>query len=123
MIFKRVRQQNAQRLKRILSRHSFIKIPEIYPDSSPSFLRFPIIIEDKPGTDRLFRLLSRAGIGVSRSYTRTLPEIFSNQGTDIQKRFPGAQTLADCLLTLPVHHLTDSDLARIESVFKKNLSN
>jgi perosamine synthetase len=111
------RQGNAQILTDLVSNYPSITIPKIPKGSQPVFLRFPILVEDQARSDRLYELLSKGGIGVSRSYTRTLPDIFSRQTTAVPKSFPGAERLADCLLTLPTHRLTAADIAWIEAAF------
>lgn len=108
---------NALVLTEIMCDLRFITRPQIQPYSQPVFLRFPFIVNDKGRADELFRLLSKAGIGISRSYTRTLPSIYSGRDSGSRKRYPMAEHLADCLLTLPTHRLSNSDIVRIESAF------
>jgi perosamine synthetase len=113
-----IRRRNAQRLMALLSDFQFVHLPEIPADSKPVFLRLPIILDEKPRADLLHHLLSKIGIGVSKSYFRTLPELFSSQYAPGPKNFPGAEHLADCLLTLPTHpFLSDDDFHRIHQVF------
>jgi dTDP-4-amino-4,6-dideoxygalactose transaminase len=112
------RRRNAQLLTDLVANYPFITIPKILKGSQPVFLRFPILVEDQVRSERLYQLLSKGGIGVSRSYTRTLPDIFSRQTTAAPEGFPGAERLADCLLTLPTHRLTADDVARIEAAFR-----
>lgn len=113
-----VRRRNSQILVNLISNYQFVTIPKVPPGGRSVYLRFPIIIEDKHLADSLFQVLSKAGIGVSRSYVRTLPDIFSSYDFAPPERFPGAERLADCLLTLPTHHLVkEDDIARIKTVF------
>lgn len=111
------RLQNALVLTEIMCQLRFITRPQIQPYSQPVFLRFPFIVKDKVRADKLFRLLSKAGIGVSRSYTRTLPDIYSGRDSGSRIRYPMAEHFADCLLTLPTHRLSNTDIVQIESAF------
>jgi perosamine synthetase len=114
-----LRRENAHRLIAFLANFEYVQIPKTPPESVPVFLRFPIILDQKIHTDLLYNRLSQAGIGVSRSYIRTLPDIFSCYHSADSKKFTGANHLAECLLTLPTHpYLKDDDFVRIEHVFE-----
>ncbi|MCA9950346.1 MAG: DegT/DnrJ/EryC1/StrS family aminotransferase [Anaerolineales bacterium] len=67
----------------------------------PIYLRLPILTGSLEGREQLYKRLWNEGIGVGRMYTRPLPAIFPGYA---QKRFPGAETIAQRLLTLPTHH-------------------
>jgi dTDP-4-amino-4,6-dideoxygalactose transaminase len=85
----------------------------------------PLVTASVEQADRLFHVLSREGIGVSRSYYRTLPDLYAVQlagrpGFLPGSNYPGAAHLAGCLLTLPTNsHLGDPDLARIARAFER----
>jgi dTDP-4-amino-4,6-dideoxygalactose transaminase len=70
-------------------------------------LRYPILARDRSTRDRIVRALGR--LGASPFYGRPLPairgipDIVREQGP-----FPGAQALADRLLTLPLHDRVSS---------------
>jgi perosamine synthetase len=109
---------NAERLMAQLAEFSFISLPEIPPDSEPVFLRLPIVVQREELANRLFNELWREGIGVSRSYWRTLPDMFSKELGTNERDYPGAVQLARCLLTLPTHtRLREEDFARISRAF------
>jgi perosamine synthetase len=116
---------NARRLMEVLARHSFVTLPEIPAAADPVFLRLPLVTASVGQADRLFHVLSREGIGVSRSYYRTLPDLYAVQlagrpGFLPGSNYPGAAHLAGCLLTLPTNsHLGDPDLARIARAFER----
>jgi hypothetical protein len=113
-----VRRDNARRLMAQLAEFDFVNLPEIAPGAEPVFLRLPFVVEGEERTNRLFDLLSREGIGVSRSYWRTLPDLFSSVVPSDEQDYPGAACLANCLLTLPTHaYLKEEDFARIGSAF------
>jgi perosamine synthetase len=114
-----VRIRNADLLIELMSSYPFVSIPELPPDSQPVFLRLPILVENKARSDQIYQRMTRAGIGVSRSYERPLPDIFSNLTDARSMTFPGAEYLANCLLTLPTHHHLDArDITRIGSIFE-----
>jgi len=114
-----VRRRNADRLVALLAGFEFIQIPAIAPDSAPVFLRFPFVVQDEQRANRLFEDLSGSGIGVSRSYWRTIPELFPGLFPSNGKDFPGASRLARCLLTIPTHaYLNDHDFDRILGVLR-----
>lgn len=114
-----IRKENGKRLADILASYEFVHIPKQPPESEPVFLRFPIILDHKARAELIYNLLSQAGMGVSRSYIRTLPDIFSCYHSADPKRFTGANHLAECLLTLPTHpYLIDKDFICIKNVFE-----
>lgn len=79
------------------------------------YLRFPLLVDDPMRRDQVYDQLWAAGIGVGRMYQRTLAEIFPqlNRGS-----YPGAQAVAQGLLTLPTHHfVTEHDINRIGEIF------
>jgi perosamine synthetase len=109
---------NARRLMAQLAELDSVAVPEIAPDAEPVFLRLPVVVQDQERANRLFELLSREGIGVGRSYRRTMPDLFPNVFPSDGEDFPGAARLATCLLTLPTHaYLREEDFARISRVF------
>lgn len=80
------------------------------------YLRFPLLVDDPVRRERLFTQLWAAGIGVGRMYQRTLAEIFPQLN---RENYPGAQMVAQGLLTLPTHHfVTEHDIRRIGEIFQ-----
>lgn len=116
--YNRQRRQKAHRLAAALQGvtgvHCFARSHD-EPDEA-IYLRFPLLVEDPVRRERLFTQLWAAGIGVGRMYQRTLAEIFPQLNTG---SYPGAQAIAQGLLTLPTHHfVTEQDIRRIEEVFR-----
>jgi dTDP-4-amino-4,6-dideoxygalactose transaminase len=111
--------RNAERLMVDLARFDFVRLPTVAPDAQPVFLRLPIILDRVERANRLFGLLWQQGIGISRSYWRSLPDLFAGVlGTD-EEHFPGASRLAACLLTLPTHaYLRERDFIKIAHAFR-----
>lgn len=112
------RRQKAQRLRSVLDNvtgiHDFACSQQRGDEAI--YLRFPLLVDDPARRDQLYTQLWAAGIGVGRMYQRTLAEIFPqlNHGP-----YPGAQQVAQGLLTLPTHHfVTDRDMERIGAIFQ-----
>lgn len=77
-------------------------LPTLAPGSDPAYLRFPLVFPHPPTLSTADRHL-----GIARSYPTTLctlPQL-EPQLASTPPRFPGAQQLADCLVTLPTHRL------------------
>ncbi|HSJ53154.1 MAG TPA: DegT/DnrJ/EryC1/StrS family aminotransferase [Anaerolineae bacterium] len=111
--------RNAGRLMAELAGFDFVTLPHVPPDAVPAFLRLPVVLDRQARADAVFDLLSRQGIGVSRSYWRTLPDLFSRVLPAGEENFPGAVRLATCLLTLPTHaYLRQGDFANIVHAFQ-----
>ncbi|RPI55249.1 MAG: hypothetical protein EHM56_05435, partial [Chloroflexi bacterium] len=86
--------RNAARLMAELAEFPFVSLPHVSPDAVPAFLRLPVVLDRQERADRLFDELWRQGIGVSRSYWRTLPDLFSGVLQPGEESFPGAVRLA-----------------------------
>ena len=109
--------RNARRLMAELERFDFVTSPKIPPEASPVFLRLPVVVERRELADRLFRQLWE--MGISRSYYRTLPDLYASRVASNRGDFPGASVLAERLLTLPTHpYVTDADVERIAEAFR-----
>jgi dTDP-4-amino-4,6-dideoxygalactose transaminase len=97
------RRQNALRMISQIQELSTVRLPEIQLNTNPVFLRLPIICNSKYFANQVYEVLNQCGIGVSKSYTRTIPDIMSNYLEITRTKYPGASHLANCLLTLPTH--------------------
>ncbi len=115
-----IRRRHARQIMSHLAPFDSITFPQIPSEANPIFLRLPLIAKTKSIANQLFHALWEAGLGVSRSYSKTLPDLFASQlNIPINKRssFPGATHLADCLLTLPTHpYMSEEDIRRIATV-------
>jgi len=111
--------RNARRLMARLAEFDFVTLPHIPQEAEPVFLRLPIVVRGEERSGRLFELLRQAGIGVSRSYGHSLPDLCSGVFRTSGQGFPGASRLARCLLTLPTHpYVREEDFARIAGAFR-----
>lgn len=116
--YNRQRRTKAERLIGWLAEFDFVQIPtvDLANGAEPIYLRLPLLVANETRREELFRRLWAAGIGVGRMYGRTLAEFFPalDQGP-----YPGAQQIAQRLLTLPTHHyVTDRDITQIAEVFR-----
>jgi len=110
--------RNARHLAAILAECDFVQQPEVAAGTEPVFLRFPFVVDGPERASGLYDRLWKKGIGISRSYFRTLPDLYSKRLALDPSGFPGATRLAECLLTLPTHsYLREKDFARIAQAF------
>jgi perosamine synthetase len=104
----------ASRLIAAVQNTATLQTLEIDPAATPIYLRLPLLVRDFDQRELLFARLWSAGIGVGRMYEKTLPAIFAPES---QHAYPGAESFARRLLTLPTHyHVTDADLSRMERI-------
>jgi dTDP-4-amino-4,6-dideoxygalactose transaminase len=114
-----IQRRHGRRLMGLLTGVRGVSLPEAAADAEPVFLRLPVVLREREHTAALFRRLSALGIGVSRSYRKTLPDLFASAPGVDGRDFPGARHLAQCLLTLPTNpYLMDDEIARIEIAFR-----
>jgi perosamine synthetase len=114
-----MRRRNARRLIDPLAAFDWVRIPPVPAEAEPVFLRLPLVVDGAARAEKLFQALARRGIGVSRSYTHTLPDLFAGELRADPADFPGAAQLATCLLTLPTHpYLQEEDFARVVQAFE-----
>jgi perosamine synthetase len=80
-------------------------------------IRLPLLCESRQERDRLYEESQRRGLGFSLMYptaVSAIPELHSHID---RRRFPHAERVAECLLTLPVHPLvSDDDCGVIQQV-------
>lgn len=86
---------------------------------SSACLRLPLIAENKIIRDRLFQSARAKGLGVSTMYPAPVNEISELGDAFGSKTFPCARTIADRILTIPVHQLlTKRDRKKIQLFFQ-----
>ncbi|HFD32707.1 MAG TPA: aminotransferase DegT [Gammaproteobacteria bacterium] len=94
-------------------------LPEIlsFIDSyrqSSNLIRLPVLARSKKERDVLCSRSERHGLGVMATYPTPINEIPEIAGEFSGRKFPNAQKLADCLMTLPVHeYMTEKDRLKI----------
>jgi dTDP-4-amino-4,6-dideoxygalactose transaminase len=102
--FTAARIENATRLTAALGDVSGVRAIRVHPRAQPSFVRYPVLVDDASVRRRLLDRLTRAGIGATGSYPGSIADI-----PDLRGVFPampdasGARYVADRILTLPTH--------------------
>lgn len=87
--------------------------------AEPAWLRFPLFAPDLAQRDAWVDGLQRAGIGAGKMYRISLAARFPDLG-HAPEEFPGAQAIAERLLTLPTHHYVDeNDVARMATLMRR----
>lgn len=113
-----IRRHNANRLMALVGDTPAVTAPHIPEGAEPAYLRMPLVAISATLRDRLYDDLYAHGIGVSRSYTRTLPDLYAHRLGSDEAAFPGARRLAQCLLTLPTHsYVDDTDFGIMSRIF------
>lgn len=111
--------ENANQIINVLCEFDFIHFPKISPEAEPVFLRLPFIVSNKINGAFLFKALKQQGIGISKSYFRTLPDLYADQLAVNPRDYPGANHIAECLYTLPTHsYLNERDIKNIVKTFQ-----
>ena len=113
-----IRAQNAQVLADSLQDKGFT-LPQAAQDCRPTYIRFPVLADDRVTRDRAVDALRRAGIGASPFYPAAVCDI---PGIGAHMAVPGvhcpqAEGIAQRLFTLPTHPLVaPADLRRMTEV-------
>ena len=84
-------------------------------------LRYPLLITDAGLRERLYRQLRSLGLGVSKMYPNTLPNISGLEEVfERYERYPSAESFACRILTLPTHQgVTQSHVEKMEKIFMR----
>jgi dTDP-4-amino-4,6-dideoxygalactose transaminase len=81
----------------------------------PSFLRFPVRVDDAELYSKILQESDRLGLGIMITYPKAICDVEEIWGCRDSSGFSGARRLARSLLTLPVHpYLTQQDMRRID---------
>jgi dTDP-4-amino-4,6-dideoxygalactose transaminase len=78
-------------------------------ESAVSYLRFPVIMENRGIRDRIYSLSRNRGLGISLMYPTAINEIREIRANFTGKAFPSASGIAEELLTLPTHQFLSED--------------
>lgn len=107
-----VRRRNADAILQSLACHSGLVAPKLLPGARPAYARLPVFSRKAELRDRIIELLVAAGIGATRSYPLALnkvPEVATRlPSTDLEQ--PGAERVAQTIITLPTHPYVPADL-------------
>lgn len=94
------------------------QVPSVFP-----LLRYPVLIRSRQLRDHLDAALSHAGLGCTRMYDHSLPEIEGLKNMLSQQAgFPQARDFANRLLTLPCHlGVSKKHISKIRDIIEKTL--
>lgn len=88
-------------------------------DASIPYLRYPVITKSKAQRDAVIAESMKKGLGVSTMYPTGINDIDEIKEQFIGESYPGAENLAERLLTLPTHsYLKESDKEEICGLYK-----
>jgi dTDP-4-amino-4,6-dideoxygalactose transaminase len=113
------RRHHALELGKALCINNNIKIPGFNLERCPIYLRLPLLMKDRQSRDNKLRYLINNGIMASAMYPSTIRQIPGIESFLISENgdYPGAQAIADRLLTVPTHsYLNEKSIKQIVSV-------
>lgn len=92
---------------------------DISNDSSPPFIRLPILADNRNIRNSIYALSRERGIGLSRMYPTSVNKIREIEDLFYGKTFPTASEVAERILTLPTHEfLSEKDKRTIVQFLK-----
>jgi len=108
------RRKIADRFMRLLSINKSVVLPQVVDGAEPVCLRFPVL---RPS------LAEFPELGVVRSYPAAVQRIPGIEPYLVLRQdFPGADLLAECILTLPTHcYVTNADGVKAVGLFSEGL--
>jgi dTDP-4-amino-4,6-dideoxygalactose transaminase len=115
-----VRRRQAERLDAAARQGSGIRRISISPDGVAGYLRYPMLAPDLAARSGAWRVL-----GVARGYPRPLPTVsaLADRSVNGHAGFPGADTLATALVTLPTHRFVRArDHERLRAMLEAGAS-
>ena len=113
-----VRRANARRINEILDSASDVELIRVPASGVAGYLRFPLLM---PHRNRFVNRSDVGSLGVAASYPITLNALPAVAGktTGPETAWPGAEKLANRLLTLPTHsRLEERDFLALEKLFR-----
>lgn len=97
-----------------------VRTPVTGPGARPSYLRVPVLLEDRATRERAVRKLAAVGMRFVRSYPTTLAEIPEFRQRIEDRPTPRATAIADRLLGLPCHRgVRQRDVGRAVEVLRR----
>jgi dTDP-4-amino-4,6-dideoxygalactose transaminase len=93
-----MRKKNSARFK------DRLRLPSV-PGEPIAFLRFPLVVQNREIREKVLSVSQEKGLGITRLYPTAINEITEIRDHFGGMAFPVAREIADCLLTLPTHHL------------------
>jgi len=117
--FNAQRKKKAQRYLRRLSNNSLVSF-FAEENQTAVCLRFPIFIQRLEDKTRILSESEAKGLGIMFTYPDSIDGIPELKDTVPQKRYPVAKSMAQNILTLPVHPMvSEQDMQKIIGLFDK----
>jgi perosamine synthetase len=116
------RREVSQTLAGTIARDDRFTVPGYREDASPSYLRIPVLARDNRLRDRAVRALRKVGVLSSAMYPSTIAAIpgIESRLANAGERFPGAESVAERLFTLPTHpYVNKKVMDRISQCLKR----
>jgi len=110
-----VRQRNAARLRAAAEQSPRLQPIIVDADAIAGYLRFPVLVNQGDGANGVSAAAQQ--LGIMSSYPTPLSQLagFTTRCINAEASFPGAERLAQSLVTLPTHsRLAESDLRALE---------
>lgn len=101
---KRLEPANEIRKKNAAWFNDNLRLPPA-PGGPLPVLRLPLAVKNREIKERVFSLSQGKGLGISRMYPTPINEIKEIRDQFSGTVFPFAKEIAECLLTVPTHHL------------------
>lgn len=120
--FNSMRKINAKNLIEAIIQTGDYVIPGFSRGNDHAYIRLPVLCKTKIERDNLLVRLNRNGISSSGMYPTTIRKIrgIEKHLLSSESYYPGAESVVDRLLTLPVHPmLKENDLAKIINIMTK----
>jgi dTDP-4-amino-4,6-dideoxygalactose transaminase len=98
-----------------------ITLPLACKNTVPDIIRFPVIVLDKMLRENILTLAEQRGLGIMPSYPSAINKIptLGNE-INIREEFPVAESLAQRLITLPIHcFVRPQDINRLKNLLTK----
>jgi perosamine synthetase len=117
--FNEIRQANAQSIMKALGDNPRFWFPKPAMGTQPTYVRLPIVAQDKTTRDQAVKRLRYAGIGASASYPSAICDIpgIASHMTTGHFHCPHAEVLSETLLTLPVNpYVNSQDIERMVGI-------
>ncbi len=124
--YKTIRLKNSSKWEEVFLRYDLtspVSVRKQKGNLSIVPLRFPIVCKSSKQRDSLYLALLKAGLGASKSYPQVLSKYLEFKIPQVRhEALDGAEKVANCILTLPVHSgVRDVDFERADLIIKQIL--
>ena len=101
---------------------NLIRLPfdKLLLEKNAKLNRLPLVVKDKQLREHLYQKLRKQGLGVSKMYPHSLPNISHVPEEITNKSYESAEIFANEILTLPVHQMVNrQDATRMIEVIRE----